>query len=49
MVAYMEMESRPYQLGLCMEHNVTIALHEEEFPMCREVIVVLSLWVLDSL
>lgn len=47
-VVYMEKGSRSYQLGLCMEQDIAIALHGQ-FPLCTEVLVVLSLGFLASL
>lgn len=49
MVVYMEKGSGSYQLGLCMEQDGAIVLHEQKFPLCTKILIVLSLGVLASL
>lgn len=46
MVLYMEKGSKSYQLGLCMEQDPAIVLHEQKFPLCTEILILLNLGVL---
>jgi len=39
----MEKGSRSYQLGLCVEQDVAIVLHEQNFPVYTKILVLLSL------
>ena len=41
--ACMEKGSRSYQLGLCVEQDVAIVLHEQNFPVYTKILVLLSL------
>lgn len=48
-VLYMEKGSRSYQRSLCMEQADAIVQHEQKFPLCTEILVVLNLGVWASL